>query len=290
MAGAGEEAALIMPSTNFSMVAPGVYRSGYPTKKNHAFLLSLRLRAVVFLCPEAYPEATALFYRERGITLYQVPMEGNKEPYIDIAPGDVQRVLSIVCDVANHPVLVHCNKGKHRTGSMIGCLRKVQGWALASAFDEYVRFAGDKPRVLDQQCIELHQPDVVIGSMARLAPWVFRRDWVREVPEDVARAVCQGPPPGEAAAGEWTLGVYDLAPFNRGRLDDWRLVVNPTTATEFEWAEQAGANFGALGGFVAAGFGVLLVVLGCQGCVGGVLYVLQAKGVFALVLDLLPEI
>ena len=28
-------------------------------------------------------------------------------------------------DSKNHPMLVHCNKGKHRTGCLIGCFRKV---------------------------------------------------------------------------------------------------------------------------------------------------------------------
>ena len=52
-------------------------------------------------------------------------------------------------------MLIHCNKGKHRTGCLIGCLRKVQQWSLTVIFDEYRRFAEPKPRFLDQQYIEL---------------------------------------------------------------------------------------------------------------------------------------
>ena len=57
-------------------------------------------------------------------------------------------------DRRNHPILVHCNKGKHRTGCLIGCLRKIQHWSLASVFDEYRRFSWPKSRELDLQCIE----------------------------------------------------------------------------------------------------------------------------------------
>jgi tyrosine-protein phosphatase SIW14 len=53
------------------------------------------------------------------------------------------------------PLLIHCNKGKHRTGLIVGCLRVVQQWSLTSIFDEYSRFCMSKVRVLDQQCIEL---------------------------------------------------------------------------------------------------------------------------------------
>jgi tyrosine-protein phosphatase SIW14 len=63
--------------------------------------------------------------------------------------------LSVVLDAVNHPVLVHCNKGTHRTGCVVACLRKHQRWSLTSIFAEYRRFAGTRVRVLDQQFIEL---------------------------------------------------------------------------------------------------------------------------------------
>jgi protein tyrosine/serine phosphatase len=44
---------------------------------------------------------------------------------------------------------------QHRTGCLVGCLRKVQNWSLTSIFDEYRRFAGTKVRMLDQQFMEL---------------------------------------------------------------------------------------------------------------------------------------
>ena len=72
----------------------------------------------------------------------------------------IQDALSQVLDVRNHPILIHCNKGKHRTGALVGCLRKLQGWSLTSIFDEYNRFAGTKGRVMDQQFIELFDPNV----------------------------------------------------------------------------------------------------------------------------------
>lgn len=40
---------------------------------------------------------------------------------------------------------------KHRTGCLVGSLRKVQKWAFSSIFDEYIRFSAPKPRMMDQQ-------------------------------------------------------------------------------------------------------------------------------------------
>lgn len=121
------------------------------------------------------------------------------EAWLLVSPLTFVLVLE---DVRNHPLLIHCNKGKvrkypvflstselgsghnptacvwlssyesfagamlmrtgfvaglvqHRTGCLVGCLRKVQNWSLTSIFDEYRRFAGTKVRMLDQQFMEL---------------------------------------------------------------------------------------------------------------------------------------
>ncbi|CAN0408008.1 unnamed protein product [Ectocarpus sp. 12 AP-2014] len=62
-------------------------------------------------------------------------------------------------DASNHPMLVHCNKGKHRTGCFIGCFRRTQGWAVSSIFEEYSHFASPKARLVDQRYIELFEPE-----------------------------------------------------------------------------------------------------------------------------------
>jgi tyrosine-protein phosphatase OCA1 len=54
-----------------------------------------------------------------------------------------------------------CNLGRHRTGTVIGCLRKLQRWNLTSIFEEYRRFAGSKVRLLNEQFIELFDTDLV---------------------------------------------------------------------------------------------------------------------------------
>jgi tyrosine-protein phosphatase SIW14 len=35
--------------------------------------------------------------------------------------------LAAVLDPANRPVLIHCNEGKHRTGTVVGLLRRHRG-------------------------------------------------------------------------------------------------------------------------------------------------------------------
>ncbi|RUP48824.1 protein tyrosine phosphatase [Jimgerdemannia flammicorona] len=90
---------------------------------------------------------------EKKIRLFHCRMEGNKEPFVEIQQADVRDALVRLLDRRNHPVLIHCLKGKHRIGCLIGCLRKLQNWSMTSIFDEYRRFAGTKV-LADQEFIE----------------------------------------------------------------------------------------------------------------------------------------
>ena len=144
----------LSPPDNFAMVWRGIYRSSFPTKKNFRFLQQLGLRSVVYLCPEDYPESHTTFLADQGAQLLQFGLEGNKEPFDEIPEEAIRAALRAVLDRRNHPLLIHCNQGKHRTGCLVGCLRKVHRWSLVAIFDEYRLFAGRKACIVDQQFIE----------------------------------------------------------------------------------------------------------------------------------------
>lgn len=61
------------------------------------------------------------------------------------------RALSLLLQANTFPTLVCCNMGRHRTGTVVGCWRKLQRWALSSILEEYRRYAGMKVRVLNEQ-------------------------------------------------------------------------------------------------------------------------------------------
>jgi tyrosine-protein phosphatase SIW14 len=87
----------------------------------------------------------------RTILCFQLGLEGNKEPFRSMPPETAVPALRTVMDAAHHPLLIHCNEGKHRTGSLVGMLRRARGWALSSTVDEYMMFAGSKARIVDQR-------------------------------------------------------------------------------------------------------------------------------------------
>ncbi|XP_076924083.1 inositol diphosphatase DSP1-like [Bidens hawaiensis] len=145
----------LYPPINFAMVDHGIYRSSFPDSVNFSFLTALGLRSIVYLCPEKYPDNNLEFLKSNRIQLFHFAIEGTKEPYIDIPEDTIREALKVVIDVRNHPLLIHCKRGKHRTGCLVGCLRKMQKWNLLTIFDEYQKFAAAKARISDQRFMEL---------------------------------------------------------------------------------------------------------------------------------------
>jgi len=144
----------LFPPENFAMVEAGIYRSSFPRSKNIPFLRRLRLRSVIALVPEEVSETMTKFYNSQGIRLIKHGTDGNKWPFKEIDEQELSSALRDVLDPANQPALIHCNKGKHRTGSLVGVVRKVRGWSLSSIFAEYLTFALPKARLEDQRFIE----------------------------------------------------------------------------------------------------------------------------------------
>ncbi|KAK4279161.1 hypothetical protein QN277_016911 [Acacia crassicarpa] len=150
----GEDEDCFVQPMNFAMVDNGIFRSGFPQPANFSFLKSLGLRSIVYLCPEPYPEESLEFLKSSGIKLHQFGIDGRKEPFVSIPEDTVCEALRVVLDPKNHPVLIHCKRGKHRTGCVVGCFRKLQKWCLSSVFDEYIRFAAAKARISDLRFVE----------------------------------------------------------------------------------------------------------------------------------------
>lgn len=150
---------IIVPPLNFALVSDGIYRSGYPNKKNYEFLKSLDLKSVLYLCDDEYSQEYAEFFA--NVNVFHIPLQAAKEPFLELDSDAMTQALSIVLDTRNHPILIHCNKGKHRIGVLVACIRKLENWSLASTLqsliigilDEYKRFSGLKLRMDDQEVI-----------------------------------------------------------------------------------------------------------------------------------------
>ncbi|KAL6242602.1 tyrosine-protein phosphatase siw14 [Rhinocladiella similis] len=146
---------------NFQVIAPGLYRSSYPMYAHFDTLADLELKTIITLVASPIPFDYANFITSNGITHYQIPIQANKDPKIYSPEETVNKVLNLILDPSNYPMLIHCNKGRHRTGTMVACFRKVTGWTLEDCIEEYERYARPKDRPLDKIFIERYNANTL---------------------------------------------------------------------------------------------------------------------------------
>ncbi|KAL6454332.1 SIW14 Inositol phosphatase SIW14 [Candida maltosa Xu316] len=146
----------LTPPENFAPVINKIYRSSFPQPNNFTFLKKLKLKSILCLIPEDYPHLQQEFIKNENIKLFQLGMSGNKEPFVKISSDLITEAIKIVLNPENQPILIHCNRGKHRTGCLVGVIRRLQNWSYTLIFDEYRKFASPKERPMDQQFIELY--------------------------------------------------------------------------------------------------------------------------------------
>lgn len=141
------------------MVSRGIYRSGHPNERNFEFLRRLNLKSVLYLGTEDYRSNMTNWAASEGIQIFHLRLAINKEPTAEMDEADVVKALQLILTPSNWPILVHCNKGKYRCGTIVGLIRRLQGWSHTSIFEEYSRFAGTK--ISDLEYIEVFDLDQV---------------------------------------------------------------------------------------------------------------------------------
>lgn len=155
-------AGILIPPQNFGIVEEHLYRSGQPTELNFPFLEKLRLRKIIHLAPEEPPAEFLVWMDEQRMELVRLGGDpGKLSPWAPVSEEVVVEGLRLVLDPSSYPLLVTCNLGRHRTGTLIGCLRKLQHWSLTCVLEEYRRHASSKSRHLNEQFIELFDIDLV---------------------------------------------------------------------------------------------------------------------------------
>jgi protein tyrosine phosphatase (PTP) superfamily phosphohydrolase (DUF442 family) len=115
--------------TNLHKVNDGLYRSAQPTEEGFKNLKALGIKTVVNL--------RAVHSDRDEITPLGLGYEHIKMKSWHAEEADVIRFLRIVSDPKQTPVLVHCQHGSDRTGTMCAIYRiAVQGWSKEEAIKE----------------------------------------------------------------------------------------------------------------------------------------------------------
>ena len=167
----------IVPPLNFCPVERYLYRSGQPSPVNFPFLLNLNLRTIIWLANEEPQDTLLEFCDTYGITLQfaAINPDGGEDdnPWDGLTEHSIINALRTIVKRENYPLLVCCGMGRHRTGTVIGCLRRLMGWNLASVSEEYRRFTGSRGgRILVELLIEAFDTRLVEIDKNEAPEWL----------------------------------------------------------------------------------------------------------------------
>ncbi|KAF5680557.1 SIW14-like tyrosine phosphatase [Fusarium heterosporum] len=150
---------------NFGIVVPGVYRSSFPRSHDFEYIKGLGLKTIVTLVKkDDLDHDLETFVSREGIRQVVFNMKGTKKEAIPLST--MKAILSVVLDKSNYPLLIHCNHGKHRTGCVVGVVRKVAGWDAESVVAEYKTYAEPKAREVDVTYLDDFQVSSLVISNA----------------------------------------------------------------------------------------------------------------------------
>lgn len=167
----------IVPPLNFCPVERYLYRSGQPSPVNFPFLLDLNLKTIIWLANEEPQDTLLEFCDSNGIELQfaAINPDGGEDdnPWDGLTEHSIINALETIVNKENYPLLVCCGMGRHRTGTVIGCLRRIMDWNLASVSEEYRRFTGSRGgRILVELLIEAFDTNLVNIDRSKAPHWL----------------------------------------------------------------------------------------------------------------------
>ena len=139
------------PIPNFGAIDmdKGIYRSSFPHSCNIEHLRSLKLKTLVTLVSTTFESDVEQWLVSSNVQHYRIKIPAHKSSDDTIPMEAVGQVMKLMTDETKCPILIHCNKGKHRTGCMTACFRKLQGMDDVRAITEYHEYAQPKARAYD---------------------------------------------------------------------------------------------------------------------------------------------
>jgi len=153
----------------FAVVEPAaIFRSGQPSPAQLRHLIdNYGLRTLLIVREDTGDNVKHEidFARNHGLNVVVIPVASRRP----IPEAQVEEFFRCTDDRRNHPLLIHCSAGRHRTGYLCARYRiDRQGWQPQRAVEELLSFgfdAKDQSVVLDQ--IKNYRPGGTATSVSR---------------------------------------------------------------------------------------------------------------------------
>ncbi|HLK60494.1 MAG TPA: tyrosine-protein phosphatase [Chthonomonadaceae bacterium] len=119
---------------NFGKLNDNIWRSGQPTREGYALLAKEGLKTVINL-REEFPQDKDLL--PQGVNYVYIPIKDEHAPTEEQA----KKLMETVSNPDNWPILIHCEGGQGRAGTMSALIRhSMDGWDNTKIMKEVGNF------------------------------------------------------------------------------------------------------------------------------------------------------
>ncbi|KAI9208229.1 tyrosine phosphatase family-domain-containing protein [Polychytrium aggregatum] len=169
----------LYPPFRFSSAEEDLHRGAYPKPRNYRFLKRLGLKTILSLVPDP-PDLGDFITDNPHVNVIHIRVDKPKDN-VPLSFQKAATILSVIIDPVNLPMYVHCLDGTIVVGTVIMCLRKLQGWPLSSSILEYTRSLRDGVIGSEEsEFVEKFNGEVELKE--RLPRWLWNGVTIRKHP------------------------------------------------------------------------------------------------------------
>nr|CCA16040.1 hypothetical protein DDB_G0280073 [Albugo laibachii Nc14] len=151
------------PPLYYEIVGENVYQSNKFDASSFTFVSNLGLKTIIYLSSDELSIELTDFFKEINVEVIHLGAKyRSTSPWKSMTEGMAKEAIQFVLEKQLHPLMLMCKTGIHMSGTVIGCLRRLQNWSLTAIIDNYRNLASSvKTRFENEQFIELFDIDLV---------------------------------------------------------------------------------------------------------------------------------
>jgi protein tyrosine/serine phosphatase len=158
----GPRSRFLVPPDGYGIVTESTSRCGTLSPRHLPFLSLSQFKTFLFVSEDNPHQTVTQFLRTQNIRCVRIAMPRGRGsiPWRTQLDELVKLTLEFILDRTNSPVLMSSSSTLHLC-TIVGCLRRMQGWNLCSIMEEFRRFTPEQPMSPYKNYVEMFDFDLI---------------------------------------------------------------------------------------------------------------------------------
>jgi protein tyrosine/serine phosphatase len=156
------QSSFLVPPNGYGIVTESISRCGTISPRHLPFLSLYQFKTFLFVSEDNPHQTVTQFLRDENIRCVRIgiPWGRGNIPWRTQLDEVVKRTLEFILDRDNSPVLMSSSSTLHLC-TIVGSLRRMQGWNLCSIMEEFRRFTPEHPISMYKNYVEMFDFDLI---------------------------------------------------------------------------------------------------------------------------------